>query len=83
MCDCCKEKKDIYLPAMATVNKKRMMNGTELYISLTMDDGPLEYRPGQFVEVSVAGVGEAPISISSSPTQKGCFELVIRRIGKI
>lgn len=77
----CGHKKDIYLPALATIKKTRMMNGTELYLHLEMDGEPLEYLPGQFVEVSVAGIGEAPISISSSPTQKDGFELVIRRIG--
>jgi NAD(P)H-flavin reductase len=59
------------------------MNDTELYIHLSMNDGPLEYKPGQFTEVSVAGIGEAPISISSSPTQKGGFELVVRKIGNV
>ena len=83
MCECCGVEKDIYLPQLATVKKSRLMNGTELYIRLSMDDEPLEYQPGQFVEVSVAGVGEAPISISSSPTQKDGFELVIRRIGNV
>ena len=42
----------------------------------------LSTRPGQFVEVSVAGIGEAPISISSSPTQKG-LELVVRNVGSL
>lgn len=68
---------------MATVNKTRLMNGTEMYLNLSTDEQPLDYKPGQFVEVSVAGIGEAPISISSSPTQKGGFELVVRRIGNV
>lgn len=75
--------KSIYVPKPATVNKARMMNGTELYMHLSMDDAPLEYKPGQFVQVSIPGVGEAPISISSSPTQKGGFELVVRKIGNV
>jgi len=83
MCECCGTQKDIYLPEMATVNKIKLMNGTELYLDLSMDNTPLEYTPGQFVEVSIAGMGEAPISISSSPTRKGGFELVIRRIGSL
>lgn len=83
MCECCGTKKDIYLPEMATINKLKLMNGTELYLDLSMDNTPLEYRPGQFVEVSIAGIGEAPISISSSPTRKGGFELVIRKIGSL
>ena len=82
MCDCCVVEKDIYLPEMATVNKAELMNETEVYLHLSMDGQSLQYNPGQFVEVSVAGIGEAPISISSSPTQEG-FELVIRRIGNV
>ncbi len=83
MCDCCGEHKDIYLPELATIKSRRMLNGTELYMHLTLDSGKeLEHKPGQFVEVSMAGIGEAPISISSSPTQKG-FELVVRNVGSL
>ena len=83
MCDCCGTKKDIYLPRLATVNKVRMMNGTELYVHLSMDDGELGHKPGQFVEVSITGMGEVPITVSSSPTQKGGFEIVVRKIGNV
>lgn len=79
----CAEMKDIYLPQLATVAKIEAMNETERYLRLSMDDGPFEYVPGQFVEVSVAGIGEAPITISSSPTQKDGFELVVRKIGNV
>jgi NAD(P)H-flavin reductase len=83
MCECCTEKKDIYLPQLATVEAVDRMNVTEKYVRLTMDDGPMDFVPGQFVEVSVAGIGEAPITISSSPTQRGGFELVVRKIGNV
>ena len=83
MCDCCAEKKDIYLPLPATVQELKMLNGTELYLRISMDDSPLEYVPGQFVEVSIAGIGEAPISISSTPTLGDSFELVVRKIGNV
>lgn len=83
MCQCCSEKKDIYLPQLATVVKADDMNVTEKYLQLSMDDGQFGYVPGQFVEVSVAGIGEAPITIASSPTQTGGFELVVRKIGNV
>jgi len=83
MCQCCSEKKDIYLPELATVVKADAMNVTERYLQLAMDDGQFDYTPGQFVEVSLAGIGEAPITITSSPTQKDGFELVIRKIGNV
>ena len=83
MCACSCGKKDIYLPELATITKRKMMNGTELYLHLELDSGKeLGHKPGQFVEVSVAGLGECPISVSSSPTQSG-FELVIRTAGSV
>ncbi len=83
MCQCCSEKKDIYLPELATVVKADAMNVTEKYLKLSMDGGQFDYVPGQFVEVSLAGIGEAPITITSSPTQEGGFELVVRKIGNV
>ncbi|MHC1636889.1 MAG: iron-sulfur cluster-binding protein [Candidatus Nezhaarchaeales archaeon] len=41
------------------------------------------FKPGQFVEVSVFGVGEAPISICKSPTRPGPLELLVRRVGRV
>jgi sulfhydrogenase subunit gamma (sulfur reductase) len=44
----------------------------------------LDHRPGQFVEVSMLGTGEAPISISSSPSRSnGTFELCVRKVGDV
>ncbi|HIJ66754.1 MAG TPA: hydrogenase, partial [Planctomycetes bacterium] len=42
-----------------------------------------DYEPGQFVQVSVLGMGEAPISICSSPKDKGFFELCVRNTGGV
>ena len=41
------------------------------------------YDPGQFAEVSVFGAGEAPISITSSPTQKGYLEFSVKKVGQV
>jgi NAD(P)H-flavin reductase len=41
------------------------------------------FRPGQFVMLSILGVGEAPFSLPSSPTRRGCFQLGIRRAGSV
>lgn len=41
------------------------------------------YRAGQFVMLSVIGTGEAPFSISSSPSRQGNIELCVRRIGHV
>ena len=42
-----------------------------------------KYRPGQFMMLSVVGTGEAPFSISSSPTRPGIIEFCVRRIGRV
>ncbi|MDQ7794858.1 MAG: FAD/NAD(P)-binding protein [bacterium] len=41
------------------------------------------YQPGQFAEVSLFGAGEAPISITSSPTQEGYLEFSVKRAGVV
>ena len=79
MCNCTITEKSIYLPELAPITKVAMMNETEMYMHLDYDIG---HKPGQFVEVSIAGIGEAPISISSSPTQPG-FDMVIRKAGRV
>lgn len=44
---------------------------------------PLRHQPGQFVQVSVFGYGEVPISICSSPSRDGSFQLCVRPVGNV
>jgi len=83
MCEYCSVEKDIYLPLPATVQEARMLNATEMFVRFGMDDGNFDYVPGQFVEVSIAGIGEAPLTIASSPTFTGGIDMVVRRIGNV
>ena len=41
------------------------------------------FRPGQFVMLELPGIGEAPFSISSSPSRHGDLELCIRAVGNL
>ena len=41
------------------------------------------FQPGQFVMLELPGIGEAPFSISSSPSRHGDLELCIRRVGSL
>lgn len=81
---CCK---DIYLPEPATVLDVRPMTASEKFFKFKFDqtNGRDLYRPGQFMELSLPGIGECPISISSSPTRcaDGSFEMVIRDAGSV
>ncbi|MEW6219032.1 MAG: FAD/NAD(P)-binding protein [Thermodesulfobacteriota bacterium] len=41
------------------------------------------FEPGQFVMLEIPGIGEAPFSISSSPSLRGDIELCIRKAGTL
>ncbi len=74
-----------YQPAPARVLRiADLLPDTRLF-ELRFEDASLadnfSFRPGQFVELSVLGVGEAPFSLPSSPVRRGSFELGIRRAG--
>ena len=71
-----------YLPQWATIKRIRQETELEKLFELELPDkAPLGHKPGQFVEVGIYGVGEAPISISSSPNRKESFDLVVRKVG--
>lgn len=42
-----------------------------------------DYIPGQFCQVSIPGIGEAPISLSSSPTRRDSIQICVRRVGRL
>ncbi|MFB6151903.1 MAG: FAD/NAD(P)-binding protein [Haloarculaceae archaeon] len=55
----------------------------KLFVIDLPDGISLDHDPGQFVELFVPGVGEAPFSVASSPTKEGPFELCIRAVGNV
>jgi sulfhydrogenase subunit gamma (sulfur reductase) len=75
----------VYLPVMARVLKVEQMTELEKLFTVQLPGArSLGNEPGQFVEVSLMGIGEAPISIPSSPSRSnGTFELCVRRIGDL
>lgn len=77
------EKTSIYLPTPAEIVEVEALTELEKVFTLALPDGiSLGHEPGQFVELSVFGVGEAPISITSSPSRSnGTFDLCVRRVG--
>lgn len=78
------EKKDLYYPQISTILKVDHLTATEKRFEIALPGSRLlGHQPGQFVEVSIFGFGEAPISICSSPTKKPTFELTVRRTGKL
>ena len=75
---------ELYAPIPAELIRVETLGPKEKLFEFKLMDGKeLGQGPGQFVEVSVLGLGEAPISITSSPTRQGSFELAIRNVGSI
>jgi len=75
----------IYAPEFARLKEVRAMTEFEKLFAIALPQGQsLGHAPGQFVMVSIPGVGEAPISISSSPSRSNShFELCVRRMGDV
>jgi NAD(P)H-flavin reductase len=71
-----------YVPDIADVLEARAMTDREIFLDLRLPDNrALGHTPGQFMQVSLLGVGEVPISICSSPTRGESFQLCIREAG--
>lgn len=77
------DKDSVFLPVLAEIIDVQQMTHWEKLFTLALPGGiSLGHEPGQFVELSVLGVGEGPISITSSPSRSnGTFELCVRRAG--
>lgn len=77
-------KESIYTPQMTQLVSVEEMTDLEKLFTIKAPDGSLGHEPGQFVMVTAPGVGEAPISISSSPSRTdGEFELCVRQVGNV
>lgn len=74
----------LYLPSECEIiTVTDLTPGEKLFRVRRTDGTPLGHLPGQFVQVSLLGWGEAPISVASSPTRDGFFELGVRRAGSL
>jgi len=72
-----------YQTKKGKILRAKMVTEVEKLFEIELPNGEsLDHEPGQFVQVSMFGVGEAPISVSSSPTKRGSFELCVRAVGK-
>lgn len=81
------EKRNPYLPEpMRLIRRYPLIEDVHFFQvrAVDMDRAmTLEYRPGQFMMVSLPGIGEAPFSISSTPSRPGLIEFGIRRVGRV
>ncbi|MBN2535842.1 MAG: FAD/NAD(P)-binding protein [Spirochaetales bacterium] len=77
------DNESIYLPEVATLIRKEPMTDLDMYFEFEMKNKPLGHLYGQFVELSIPGIGEVAISISSPPGKGKSFEMVIRKVGQV
>jgi len=78
------EKGVIHIPRSATIKKITPFNELDSLFEIELDDKrPLGHKPGQFVEVSLFGYGEAPFGISTPPGNTPIFEIMVRQVGNV
>ena len=77
----------LYAPDIARIARIKQMTSTEKLIKIVFEDEQIQkqfkFKPGQFVELTVFGIGEAPFSITSNPDNTDYFQLCIRNIGNV
>ena len=77
-----KMKTSPYKPMRGRITASRMLTEKEKFFRIELEGKiELSHEPGQFVMLSIFGYGEAPISVCSSPSDKGYFELTVRNVG--
>jgi NAD(P)H-flavin reductase len=78
---------DLFLPRLARITDARdETRDTKTFALRFRDDAEQEsfrFRPGQFMQLSVFGHGEAPFCLASSPARSDCFETTVRRVGRL
>lgn len=78
-----------YLPypvrirSVVTETEDRNLKTFELVFLNPENEARFRYKPGQFAELSVAGLGEVPIGIATSPTEKGFLKFTVNKVGKV
>lgn len=78
---------ELLIPSVATIVAERDETyDTRTFALRFRDEEEQErfaFRPGQFLELSVFGVGEAPFCLASSPTRQEHVEVTVRRCGRL
>ncbi len=80
---------NVYLPKLTkieeitTENPQNDLKTFKLVFKIPDDYENYKYIPGQFAELSQIGMGEFPIGIASSPTEKGYLLFTIKKVGSV
>jgi sulfhydrogenase subunit gamma (sulfur reductase) len=80
---------ELYIPKLTRIeniiseNNANDIKTLDLVFQDESEFKDFEYIPGQFAELSLLGMGECPIGIASSPTEKESVKFTIKRMGRV
>ena len=75
-------KKNIYQPVEATIEDVKQETPT-IKTFVLKTKSPFSFRTGQFIELTVPGLGEAPFTPSSDPNIKEKMDVTIMNVGAV
>jgi len=73
----------VKIDSVITETEDRNLKTFKLVFLNSADGERFVHRAGQFAELSIAGKGEIPIGIASSPTEKGHLLFTVNRVGVV
>ena len=83
VCECASDP-GLYVPRPTQVVAVTPKTEMETLLTLRLADGSdMGHVPGQFVQVYLQGIGEAPISVASTPNAERTFDLCVRKLGDV
>ncbi len=78
------KEQNLMMPEIGIIKEIIKETEQETRFRIAFESGrSLGFRPGQFIILSILGVGEAPFSITSDPNNKECFEICVRNVGAV
>lgn len=73
----------VRIDSVVTETEDRNLKTFKLVFLNPEDEKKFSYMPGQFAELSIAGLGEIPIGIATSPTEEGFIKFTVNKVGKV
>jgi len=71
------------IPVMATIQSITPLTHDTKLFTITASEALPRFQPGQFVQLSVPGVGEMPISYCGRASDANMIELCVRSVGRV
>jgi len=73
----------VRIESVVTETEDRNLKTFKLVFLNSGDGEKFVHSPGQFAELSIAGKGEIPIGIASSPTEQGYLLFTVNKVGVV